>query len=190
MRPLPAHSRVTASVRDGSYPLSRALVLYLRPDSGPDAHALVDFALSEAGQSLLQQQGFVPLPSGLSGRITEEAAAQAAGGELIRIYFEPNSVAIARDSLSDLTAAGLAMRAHRSVAVVGNADASGNAEANRLLAQKRAELVAARLRALGSREAQLTVQVAAADHPIASNQTSEGRKANRRVDVIIRTAAR
>jgi outer membrane protein OmpA-like peptidoglycan-associated protein len=46
--------------------------------------------------------------------------------------------------------------------------------------------VAAKLRDLGSRDATITVQVAAADHPIASNQTSDGRRANRRVDVIIR----
>ena len=177
-----------ASVRDGSYPLSRALVMYLRPDSGADAHALVDFGLSDQGQSILEKHGFVPLPAGVSGTLAADTQAAAAtrGSELIRIYFEPSSVAIAQDSRSDLNAAGVATRARRSVMVVGNADASGDAEANRRLAQRRAELVATKLRELGSRDATITVQVAAADHPIASNQTSDGRRANRRVDVIIR----
>lgn len=177
-----------ASVRDGSYPLARALVMYLRPDSGTDAHALVDFALSAQGQEVLEKQGFVPLPVGMSAPLGTEpdAPAAARGGELIRIYFEPNSVAVAQDSRADLNAAGLRTRANRSVIVVGNADASGDAEANRRLAQRRAEQVARKLRELGSRDATITVQVAAADHPIASNQTSDGRRANRRVDVIIR----
>ena len=179
-----------ASVRDGSYPLARALALYLRPDSGADAHALVDFALSAEGQRVLEQNGFVPLPPGLAGRLEEVADSSVGPSELIRIYFEPSSVAIASDSLSDLNAAGLATRARRAVIVVGNADSSGDAEANRRLAQRRAEVVAAKLRQLGSREATITVQVAAAEKPIASNQTSEGRRANRRVDVIIRSAAR
>ena len=177
-----------ASVRDGSYPLLRALVMYLRPDSSADAHALVDFALGAEGQSILAKHGFVPLPWSMTPALAVDAqvAAAARGSDLIRIYFEPNSVAIARDSRSDLNAAGMAARAQRSVVVVGNADASGDAEANRRLAQRRAEAVAAKLRDLGSRDATITVQVAAADHPIASNQTSDGRRANRRVDVIIR----
>jgi outer membrane protein OmpA-like peptidoglycan-associated protein len=179
-----------ATVRDGSYALSRPLVLYLRPDSGPDANAFVDFALGPDGQRVLENHGFVPLPTGLASQLAETFPATAKASELIRIYFEPSSAAVARDSLSDLTAAGLATRAQRAVLVVGNADTSGNAEANRRLAQQRAEIVASRLRELGSRDARITVQVAAADHPIASNETSEGRRANRRVDVIIRSAAR
>ena len=74
--------------------------------------------------------------------------------------------------------------------VVGNADSSGTTKDNQQLAQRRAETVAHQLRELGSRNAAIAIQVAAADHPIGSNETSEGRRLNRRVDVIVQAGSR
>jgi outer membrane protein OmpA-like peptidoglycan-associated protein len=110
--------------------------------------------------------------------------------EVIRVYFEPNSARIARDSQADIYTALAAVRARRSIVVVGNADSSGNTKDNQLLAQRRAEAVAKELRELGNRHAAIAIQVAAADHPIGSNETSEGRKLNRRVDVIVQAGPR
>ena len=181
-----------ATVSDGSYALSHPLVLYLRPDSGTPAHKLVDFAISGEGQAIVEQLGFVSLPPSLplveiddkSGAPPERLA------EVIRIYFEPNSARISRDSQPDVLTAVAAVRARRSVVVVGNADSTGTAKDNQLLAQRRAETVASQLRELGSRHAAIAIQVAAADHPIGSNETSEGRRLNRRVDVIVQAGSR
>jgi phosphate transport system substrate-binding protein len=181
-----------ASVRDGSYALSHPLVLYLRPDSGTAAHKLVDFAISGEGQAVVEQQGFVSLPPSLPlVEIDDKSDSPAPKlAEVIRIYFEPNSARIARDSQPDILTALAAVRARRSIVVVGNADSSGSTKDNHILAQRRAEAVASQLRELGSRNAAIAVQVAAADHPIGSNETSEGRRLNRRVDVIVHALAR
>jgi phosphate transport system substrate-binding protein len=177
------------TIRDGSYPFTRPLVLYLRPDSGQDAHALVDFAISKDGQAIVEKNGFVSMPAGLPGGLAAEAAMPptAARREVIRIYFDPSSTAIAQDSMPDLMTAAAAVRARRSVLVVGNADSSGTLQDNRQLAHQRAEVVAARLKESASRGASITVEVAAADHPLETNETSDGRRANRRVDVIVLT---
>jgi phosphate transport system substrate-binding protein len=181
-----------ATVSDGSYALSHPLVLYLRPDSGAPAHKLVDFAISGEGQAIVEQLGFVSLPPSLPLVELEDksAAPPERLAEVIRIYFEPNSARIARDSQPDVLTAVAAVRARRSVVVVGNADSSGTTKDNQLLAQRRAETVAHQLRELGSRHAAIAIQVAAADHPIGSNETSEGRRLNRRVDVIVQAGSR
>lgn len=179
------------AIRDGSYPLARPLVLYVRPDSGEAAHQLVDFAISERGQAVVAEHGFVSVPAGPSHvdadtqADAEPRAQTAQPRELIRIYFEPSSARVAADSQPDLRAAIASVRADRAVLVVGNADSSGSAQDNYLLAQRRADAVAAELRTHGSHRATISVEVAAADHPIASNETIEGRQLNRRVDVII-----
>jgi phosphate transport system substrate-binding protein len=179
-----------ATIRDGTYPLTRPLLLYLRPDSGEAAHALADFALADEGQAIVEQHGFARIAPGLAlGSTAESSPPTAAHTEVVRIYFDPNSATIAKESLPDLAAAASAVRPGRSVVVIGNADSTGDAAANRAIAQRRADVVAARLRELGSREAIVTAQVASADHPIATNDTNEGRRANRRVDVIVQRAA-
>ncbi|HET8938531.1 MAG TPA: TonB family protein [Polyangiales bacterium] len=181
-----------ATVRDGSYALSHPLVLYLRPDSGAAAHKLVDFAISGEGQAIVDQQGFVSLPPSLPLVELDDKsnATPPKLAEVIRVYFEPNSARIARDSQADIYTALAAVRARRSIVVVGNADSSGTTKDNQLLAQRRAEAVASQLRELGNRHAAIAIQVAAADHPIGSNETSEGRKLNRRVDVIVQAGPR
>jgi|GEM_PF-170538 len=188
----PATLPSVATVSDGSYALSHPLVLYLRPDSGAPAHKLVDFAISGEGQGLVEQLGFVSLPPSLPlVEIDDKSSSPPERlAEVIRVYFEPNSARIARDSQGDVLTAVAAVRARRSVVVVGNADSSGTTKDNQLLAQRRAETVAHQLRELGSRNAAIAIQVAAADHPIGSNETSEGRRLNRRVDVIVQAGSR
>jgi phosphate binding protein len=172
------------TIRDGRYVISRPLLLYLRTDASRDARAVVDFALSSEGQALVAKNGFVPLP-GASGTFSAEAPAPpVAPPEMIRIYFDPNSTAVSQESKLDLRQAEMAVRGHRSVLVIGNADSSGKVEDNRHLAKQRAELVATKLREYARHDTSIEVEVAAADYPLASNETKDGRRANRRVDVI------
>ena len=182
----PAVPPAAPAIRDGSYPVARPLLLYLRADSGHDPRALVDFALSAAGQALVDKNGFVPLPADAASTLVAETAAPVAPSpEVLRIYFNANSAAITQDSKLDLMAAAFALRAHRSVLVVGNADSSGKLEINQRLARQRADVVAARLKQFAGHDASIAIDVAATEHPLATNKTSDGRSANRRVDVIV-----
>lgn len=49
------------AVKDGTYPISRPLFLYVRVDSSALAAAFVDFVLSTQGQAIVRQIDFVPV---------------------------------------------------------------------------------------------------------------------------------
>jgi OOP family OmpA-OmpF porin len=104
---------------------------------------------------------------------------------VLRIYFGSNSTEIVRESQLDLTQASMAARAGKHILLIGNADSVGTPEANRQIARQRAEAVAAHLRQYASPGAKIEVDVAGAEHPLATNTTIDGRHANRRVDVIV-----
>jgi len=84
-----------------------------------------------------------------------------------------------------LLAAAAASHAGKRALVVGHADSVGKVETNERLARQRAEAVAKVLRQRGWSADALEVEVAASTHPLASNTTADGRKANRRVDLML-----
>jgi len=49
------------TIKDGSYPLSRALNLYTFGDPSPAAEKFIEFVLSDEGQSIVADSGFVPV---------------------------------------------------------------------------------------------------------------------------------
>ncbi|HPE64400.1 MAG TPA: phosphate ABC transporter substrate-binding protein [Methanothrix sp.] len=49
------------TVKDGSYPLSRSLNFYTFGDPGPDAETFIEFVLSDEGQKIVEESGFVPI---------------------------------------------------------------------------------------------------------------------------------
>jgi phosphate transport system substrate-binding protein len=174
------------SVLNGTYPIARPLLLYMRTDSPRGTREVVDFALSTAGQALVKKHGFVPMPAGYAESFVALMPAPAVPApEVLRIYFDANSSNISHESNMDVMQAAMAVHANRRVLIIGNADASGKAEDNRKLAKQRADVVAARLRALAKRDAAIEVEVAATEHPLATNTTIDGRQANRRVDVLV-----
>jgi outer membrane protein OmpA-like peptidoglycan-associated protein len=73
-----------------------------------------------------------------------------------------------------------------SVNVVGHSDSSGNAAANRELAQRRAQSVANYLADRGVRRDRIMVESRGDLEPIADNRTEAGRAQNRRVELVIR----
>lgn len=173
------------SVLNGSYPIARPLVLYMRTDSPRGTRAVVDFARSAEGQAIVKKMGFIPMPAASESFASLMPAPNVPAPEVLRIYFEPNSSNIARESNMDLMQAAMAFHGQRRILIIGNADSTGKAEDNRKLAKQRAEVVAARLRTLAKREDAIEVEVAATEHPLATNSTSDGRKVNRRVDVLV-----
>ncbi len=73
----------------------------------------------------------------------------------------------------------------KSIRIEGHADASGRVEANRALSLKRAESVRDALVAAGVNAARISVVGHGSDHPLASNDSADGRAKNRRVVVIL-----
>lgn len=57
----PASTPSLESVRGGQYPITRYLYLYTRTASKGTAKSFIDFALSPAGQLLVQQVGYFPV---------------------------------------------------------------------------------------------------------------------------------
>jgi outer membrane protein OmpA-like peptidoglycan-associated protein len=71
------------------------------------------------------------------------------------------------------------------LAVEGNTDSVGTEEFNQTLSEKRAESVRTYLTKQGVPEASTTAQGFGKTRPIASNDTSDGRQQNRRVELIV-----
>ena len=70
--------------------------------------------------------------------------------------------------------------------VIGHTDNTGSAEHNQALSARRAQAVSAVLRDNGVSDARLRAFGRGEDEPVATNLTAEGRKANRRVVIVIR----
>jgi outer membrane protein OmpA-like peptidoglycan-associated protein len=69
--------------------------------------------------------------------------------------------------------------------VAGYTDSTGSASYNQLLSQQRAQSVANYIEAQGVNPKRLVVQGFGESHPIASNDTAEGRAQNRRVELTL-----
>jgi outer membrane protein OmpA-like peptidoglycan-associated protein len=68
----------------------------------------------------------------------------------------------------------------------GYTDNTGTDEGNMALSQARADAVVAAVAALGSAPGRMDAEGYGAQHPVASNDTEEGRAQNRRIDVRVR----
>jgi phosphate transport system substrate-binding protein len=178
-----------AAIRDGSYPLYRPLFLYTRGAPSGLAADLVRFALSPAGQDIVQAVGFVRLEKALP---PPAVGALGEGGEdhsarpPVRIFFPWGGYKLddtAKHTLAELSAS--VRNTGERLIIVGNADGNGGSDSNRRMAQARAKAVAGFLRAFGVAGDRLDVKGAGADAPIGSNETRAGRERNRRVDVYI-----
>jgi len=50
------------TVHDKSYPISRPLFMYTPGTPSPEAKRYLDWAMSDAGQKIVEHTGYVPLP--------------------------------------------------------------------------------------------------------------------------------
>ena len=51
-----------ATVHDNSYPISRPLFMYTPGDPPQHVKAYIDWVISDAGQKIVEETGYVPLP--------------------------------------------------------------------------------------------------------------------------------
>jgi outer membrane protein OmpA-like peptidoglycan-associated protein len=76
-------------------------------------------------------------------------------------------------------------KSDKAIALEGHADNTGAAELNQKLSQERASEIGRALVARGVPEQRIRTEGFAARRPVASNTTEEGRRLNRRVEVVL-----
>jgi outer membrane protein OmpA-like peptidoglycan-associated protein len=103
------------------------------------------------------------------------------------ITFALNSADLNSQFFSALEGVGVVLREYNKtvVEIAGHTDSSGSDEYNRTLSQRRAQAVASYLTSQGVKSERLITVGAGESHPIASNDTEQGRAANRRVELTI-----
>ena len=101
--------------------------------------------------------------------------------------FELNSTKLSQESASQLDELVEFLNTYpqANVEVIGYTDSSGAAEYNQVVSAKRAESVASTLEQKGIDASRISARGEGENNPIASNDTREGRKQNRRVEVIV-----
>jgi phosphate transport system substrate-binding protein len=177
------------SVRSGSYPISRPLLLYTRGEPQGELRRFLQFILAGEGRRLISEHGFIPgdVPA-LLQRVaaTEPAPARSGPPRVGRIYFQSGSAAVGPEAERFLNLAAGQIRARGTqVLLIGHADSQGRPEENLRLARRRAEVVADELARRGVPRRALAIEARGADVPLATNDTQAGRRANRRVDLEI-----
>jgi phosphate binding protein len=184
----PAKRPDAAAVRDGSYPLYRALYLYTRSNASADAADLVRFVLSASGQDIVSAIGFVRVELAGEVRVTQrsvETGGERGAAPPVRVFFKRGSVLLTIEARKLLAQVASSLGKGQLLLIVGHADGKGSAENNQRVSRARADAVAAYLRTLSVAESSFEVRGAGSDSPIASNETASGRDRNRRVDVYV-----
>ena len=105
--------------------------------------------------------------------------------EFDRLNFEPDSAVVSSDSKDQLSNIAAIMKAYpaASVKIGGYTDNTGDPAANQQLSQQRAEAVKDQLEEMGVDGSRITAEGYGEQHPVASNDTAEGRMQNRRVAI-------
>lgn len=103
------------------------------------------------------------------------------------IMFAENSSALSARSKKSLDhiAASLVKYPYRKVVIEGHTDGTGTGKRNKALSEKRAGAVAAYLSAQKVERARIDIVGYGEKQPLFSNDTPEGRKQNRRVEIVI-----
>jgi len=105
--------------------------------------------------------------------------------EFDRMNFEPDSARLKSDSTEQLSNIAAIMKAYpaATVKIGGYTDNTGDPAANVRLSQERADAVRDRLEQMGIDSSRMTTEGYGEQHPIASNDTADGRMQNRRVAI-------
>ena len=107
--------------------------------------------------------------------------------EFDRLNFQTDSAVLKSDSMEQLSNVAAILKAYpsASIKIGGYTDNSGDSAANLRLSQMRAEAVRDQLQRLGIDGSQLSAEGYGDQHPLADNNSEEGRAKNRRVAIRI-----
>jgi outer membrane protein OmpA-like peptidoglycan-associated protein len=137
-------------------------------------------------------------------QLQKDLAQEAARNELsiVRMADDTLRVGIASDVSFDVNSAEIKFNARQTydkianvlkdyektiIHVVGHTDSDGSDQHNQALSERRAESVANLLSNNGVPSARVRTEGRGEREPIASNTTAEGKRKNRRVDIVIKT---
>jgi phosphate transport system substrate-binding protein len=187
------------AVAHEDYPFTYRVYLYTAPGgSGGIAQRFVQYALSPAGQAVIEQQGLASQTTKAAAQAAPPAPVTAAGSYkqfvagarkiAITFHFEPNSTILDQKSQRDIDRVKNYMLSNHysqeQLILVGFADNQGDPAANLAVSKKRVDAVAALFVADGVKPGK--VAGFGSELEIADNATEEGREKNRRVEVYIK----
>jgi len=139
-----------------------------------------------AGLPLEQRLHVQGLLADLNGTMDEQGLKMVVPGGVLFALNGEEVQDSAHDTLAKV-AEIIDMYADRPVQIIGHTDALGDAAYNKALSERRAALIKQFfIDRFDLEEARLATEGMGEAHPIASNATLEGRRANRRVEVLIR----
>ena len=177
--------RYLAAQRGGPDGVEHLALVVSRSGSAGFVHLTRVGALDETAVTPVAPGGTVLPPD--DG--TLEAALERTGRAVLAdLVFATGAAELGPDPFPSLAAlaAYLEARREKTVVLVGHTDAEGQLERNIALSRRRAEAVADRLvGAYGVAPGQLRAEGVGYLAPIAPNATEEGRRANRRVEVVL-----
>ncbi len=201
----PAIQPTELSIVTEDYPICRRLLLYNWDAPGSLMNAFVRYTVYKPGQHLVDKTPFVELVAKVfrvspPGDSPEDYKRIAADFDRIGLSFhfsteqtnageDPGSQL---DNLAEINVLRLRtfLAQHggtgNDVLLIGFTDGKEKKEAEESLAHKRAESVATSLRAVGVTVPSENIRDFGAQLPVASNESIEGRRRNRRVEVWVR----
>lgn len=183
------------------YPLSRRLYLYTPANASKEVERFIEFALGEAGQKIVEQNGFVDLSvrafkadviadvSPAYHRMVVNASRLS-----VNFRFSKNSYQLDNKALRDLKRVAAYLNRSdnkgKRILLLGFTDSLGSFSSDQVLSEKRARSVQAELALHGITVRNTDVVGFSKLNPIVSNDTPEGREKNRRVEIWIRESGK
>lgn len=177
-----------STIRDGSYPIARPLLVYSRGAPRAASAELLRFVLSPAGRSVVREAGFVPSDAALvvaDGAGTPATESPIALARHIQFAGASTTLPSGADRVLAETARLVAGSPTSRVAISGHADTGSDESANVSLGEARARVVAEALHRLGVSRDRIVVESRGSSAPLVSNDDATGRARNRRVDVVL-----
>ena len=182
------------SVATEDYVLSRRLFLYTSIiPSHPWTTAFTEFALSDEGQKLVDESGFISQQVGIETVLTsdkmperyQEITKTAEGRLSLSFRFRSGKTQMDAKAARDLERVVRLLakpeNRRKQVCLLGFSDQSGNRSSNLKLSEERAKEISAQLALRGVPVAEVLAM--GSEMPVASNDTKSGQEKNRRVEI-------